>query len=146
MQRAARACGCMKGALAGVVLLCTALSVATAASGEHVFGNGFDPCCTLGGEVSGLAGDGLVLHLAADGIREDKPIAPGAESLPYTFAHTVAAGARYEVTITAQPADQRCALANATGVVGSMPIGNINASCDASLLWDHGRWDDGTWN
>ncbi len=41
---------------------------------DRIFTSGFEPCCTLGVEVIGLAGNGLVLHLAAGAISEDKPI------------------------------------------------------------------------
>ena len=121
----------------------------SANAGERIFADGFEPCCTLGGEVSGLTGSGLVLHLAAGVVSEDKPIsASGGQLRLYTFAKTAPTGTAYTVTITTQPGGQICTLSNANGTIGSAAVEDINAACAAGppeLIWDEGHWDDANW-
>lgn len=116
---------------------------------DRIFTDGMEPCCTLSGEVSGLTGNGLVLHLAAGAISEDKPVsANGGDLRLYTFANTTPTGTAYTVTITAQPTGQVCTLNNASGTMHSTPVTNINARCvagSAGLDWDDGSWDDADW-
>lgn len=116
---------------------------------DRIFADGFDPCCTLGGEVTGLIGDGLVLHLATSAINEDRLVrANGGESRLYRFVRTAPPGTAYTVTITMQPIGQICTLTNASGTMASTPVDNVNASCvagPASLIWDDGAWDDANW-
>lgn len=50
------------------------LTSAAAGSPDHIFADGFDPCCQIGGTVSGLSSSGLVLHLSATAISEDHAI------------------------------------------------------------------------
>ena len=120
-----------------------------AMAAESIFADGFDTCCTLGGEVSGLAGNGLVLHLAAGAISEDKLVpANGGGLRLYTFAKTAAPGTAYTVSIRTQPTGQTCTLSNASGTIPSTPVTNINATCvagPAGLNWDDGAWDDADW-
>jgi trimeric autotransporter adhesin len=77
---------------------------------------------TLGGTVSGLVGS-LVLQLN------------GGDSLtitadgPFAFPTPVADTNTYAVTVHAQPADQTCTLAHASGIVGSTNITNITVTC-----------------
>lgn len=121
----------------------------SANAAEHIFANGYEPCCTLGGEVSGLTGNGLVLHLAAGAISEDKPVpANGGSVRLYTFTRTAPPGTAYTVTIITQPASQTCTLSNANGTMAGTRVDNINATCvagPANLVWNDGNWDDGKW-
>ncbi len=130
--------------LAGV-----AAKVTPSYAAERIFADGFEPCCTLGGEVSGLTANGLVLHLAAGAISEDKPVSANGGGLRlYTFANTAPPGAAYMVSITLQPASQTCTLSNASGTMATAPVTNINANCIAGppgLIWDSGNWDDADW-
>lgn len=136
-----------------MILLSFALSLAvvtaSASAADRIFADGFEPCCTLGGEVSGLSGNGLVLHLAAGTVSEDKPVsAQGGALRLYTFANSAPPGTGYVVTITTQPISQTCTLVNATGTLVSTPVDNINATCVAGpavLNWDDGTWDDADW-
>ena len=57
-----------------ILVLGLAGAAEPACAADRIFTDGFEPCCTLGGEVSGLTGTGLVLHLAAAAISEDKPV------------------------------------------------------------------------
>ena len=136
-----------------MILLFFALSLAgvtaSASAAERIFADGFEPCCSLGGEVTGLTGNGFVLHLTVGAVNEDKPVpAHGGALRLYTFANTAPPGSGYVVTITTQPTDQTCTLVNATGTVASTPIDNINATCVAGPLgldWDDGSWDEADW-
>ncbi len=136
-----------------MILLFFTLSLAgvtaSASAAERIFSDGFEPCCTLGGEITGLTANGFVLHLAGDAVNEDKPVsAQGGALRLYIFANTVPPGTGYVVTIMTQPTDQTCTLVNATGTVISTPIGNINATCVAGPLvldWDDDWWDDADW-
>lgn len=116
---------------------------------DRIFADGFEACCTLGGEVSGLTGSGLVLHLDAGSISENKLVAADGGGLRlYTFAHTAPPTTAYAVTVMTQPSGQTCTLNNASGTMGSTPVDNINATCvdgPASLVWDDGKWDDANW-
>ena len=120
-----------------------------ASAAERIFANGFEPCCTLGGTVTGLTGAGLVLHLSAGAVNEDKPIAAqGGAARLYTFSHSVPQGTAYSVSITTQPAGQNCTLTNAGGSMGTTPVDNIDATCvagPAGLVWDDGAWDETKW-
>ena len=124
-------------------------AAASASASDRIFADGFEPCCSLGGEVSGLTGNGLVLHLDAGAISEDKPVpANGGGPRLYTFFNSAPAGTAYTVTITTQPSSQTCTLSNASGSMASTPVININATCVAEPLdlnWDDGNWDDANW-
>ncbi|MEO7917523.1 MAG: hypothetical protein ABIR16_07745 [Dokdonella sp.] len=116
---------------------------------DRIFADGFGPFCTLGGEVSGLTGNGLVLYLATDAFSESRPVsANGGATRLYTFSYTVPPGTAYVVSITTQPSGQNCTLSNATGTMANIPSDNINATCvagPANLIWDDGTWDDADW-
>src|SRR5690606_19898188 len=132
--------------LAGIVGLCCAIP-AHAAESERLFQDGFDPCCRLGGTISGLIGDSLVLHLSAGPIEEDRAIsASNGAPRPYDFAASVSGGP-FSVSILSQPVGQTCSLVNASGTVGSTAIDDIDASCvnTPGLIWDHGNWDAADW-
>ena len=136
-----------------VILPLLALGLAGSAlpanASDRIFADGFDPCCTLGGKVIGLTGKGLVLHLDAGAISEDKPVpANGGEHRVYTFSNAAPTGTSFTVTISTQPTGQTCTLSNASGTVLGMSVTNINATCAAGaagLVWDDGHWDDANW-
>lgn len=132
-----------------ILVLGLAGAAEPACAADRIFTDGFEPCCTLGGEVSGLTGTGLVLHLAAAAISEDKPVtANGGAVRLYTFTRTAPTGTAYTATITTQPTGQSCTLTNASGATASASVENINATCvagPANLVWDDSDWDDANW-
>ena len=81
---------------------------------------------SIGGSVSGLAGNGLVLSLNA-----------GAQTLPvtangaFTFPTALASGSSYAVTVQTQPSapTQTCAITNAGGTVVGANVTNVTVSC-----------------
>lgn len=137
----------------GVVVLLGLLCLTFAASSsagenDRVFRDGFEPCCSLGGEVTGLSGDGMILHLQAAGIEEELAVDANA-GLPrlYTFAASAPGGTAYLVSFTRQPDGQSCTLSNASGAVNATPIEDIDVSCTTvpGLIWDQGQWDAAHW-
>ncbi len=76
----------------------------------------------LGGTVSGLLGR-LVLEF--NGGDPLTITADGAFAFPTSVADT----STYAITVRAQPADQTCALANGSGIVGTANITNITVTC-----------------
>ena len=132
--------------LIAVLGLCCTIP-AHAGESERLFQDGFDPCCRLGGTISGLIGDSLVLHLSAGPIEEDRAIsASNGAPRPYDFAASVSGGP-FSVSILSQPVGQTCSLVNASGTVGSTAIDDIDASCvnTPGLIWDQGNWDAADW-
>ncbi|TVQ37318.1 MAG: hypothetical protein EA370_07050 [Wenzhouxiangella sp.] len=80
---------------------------------------------SIGGTVSGLEGNGLVLQNNGGddlGIQDNGSFA---------FATGLAENATYSVTVISQPTDplQECTVANASGTVGTDDIDNILVSC-----------------
>lgn len=78
---------------------------------------------TVGGTISGLTGNGLVL---ADGTDTTSP-APGATT--FTFPTKLASAASFDVTVTTQPAGQTCAVSNGIGVILTSSVNNVALTC-----------------
>jgi len=119
--------------LAGVTCLCVAT---TTLAGDRIFEDGFDPCCKIGGTVSGLTGSGLVLNLQAGSINENKPIALNGL---YEFTSSVPPTTAYTLSVKAQPTGQTCVLASTGGTMGSSNVENADVGC-GNLIWDSGLW------
>lgn len=123
-------------------LLCLPGS-ALATISDRIFANGFDPCCRVGGTVSGLADSGLVLHLTGSGaVSENLTINQGGL---FDFATSIPSGSIYGVTIHGQPTGQTCSVANAAGTMGNSDIDNVLVTCEGNLQWDNGSWGQ-KWN
>jgi subtilisin-like proprotein convertase family protein len=86
---------------------------------------------TVGGNVSGVSGAGLVLSLNS-----------GAQSLPisasgsFTFPTGLASGAAYAVTVGTQPSGLTCTVANGSGTIGSANVTNVAVSCIDTIFKD----------
>jgi hypothetical protein len=83
---------------------------------------------TIGGAISGLTDQGLVL---INGTDTDTPN-PG--DLSFTFPTSVAAGTDYAVTVQIQPTTQTCSVANGTGKVGTAAVTDISVTCAANAF------------
>ena len=120
------------------------MGATASAASDRIFENGFDPCCKLGGTVSGLTGSGLVLHLHAGSIDEDKPIANNGL---YQFAASVPNGTAFTLSVNTQPSGQTCTPTIASGTMGTSPIDNADIGCASGthLIWDSGTWGQ-DWN
>ena len=129
--------------VAAALLAALWLTPASAAGSDRIFANGFDPCCQIGGTVSGLSGSGLVLHLIAGAVAENRAIH---QDGLYNFVASVPPNTAWTVTIKTHPGGQICQLANASGTMGSSNVDNVNVTCGRNaLIWDEGHWDDGEW-
>ena len=91
-------------------------------------GDDSTPVHALGGSVSGLASNGLVLTDGATTVA----VPSGATS--FTFAGGLAEGASYTVTAQTQPASATCSVANGSGTVGSADVMNVQVTCAASAF------------
>lgn len=78
----------------------------------------------IGGSVSGLVADGLVLALNGS---NDLPVASGSSS--FMFAPPLTDGSAYAVTLEQQPAGALCTLANASGTVAAADVVDVDVSC-----------------
>ncbi|MEO7430445.1 MAG: hypothetical protein ABIR62_00060 [Dokdonella sp.] len=80
---------------------------------------------TVGGNVSGLVGTGLVLKLNGS---ENLPVSTNGS---FTFATALANGAPYAVTVGAQPGSpaQTCTVSNGNGTIGSANVTNVAVTC-----------------
>lgn len=78
----------------------------------------------LGGSVTGLTADGLVLINGSNdqiGILKD--------ATTYNFASQISYGTSYGISVLTQPTGLKCTVANPNGVVGDAAITNVNVSC-----------------
>ncbi len=79
---------------------------------------------TLGGTISNLTGDGLVLVNGSNG---SLTVVKGATS--FTMGGTIPVGTAYGLSVYTQPANQTCSIANGSGVMGDANRTNVVVSC-----------------
>jgi hypothetical protein len=84
----------------------------------------------IGGSVSGLQGQGLVLRMN-DG--ETRAIASSGD---FFFNNLHLSGSRYEVTVQTPPSNpsQNCTIANGSGKVGNGDLQSVKVSCSVSMF------------
>ncbi len=85
---------------------------------------------TIGGNVSGLTGTGLLLENNGG---DDLTIN---QSGPFTFAQTIGSGVGYAVTVKTQPTNptQMCSVSNGSGTVSSANVDSVAVSCSTNTL------------
>jgi len=83
------------------------------------------PTYTVGGDVSGLVGTGLVLQLNGD---NDLAIAADG---PFTFTTTLGDATDYAVTVLTQPTgpDQTCTIENGSGTIAGADVTDVAVTC-----------------
>lgn len=88
--------------------------------------NGF----TVGGNVTGLTGSGLVL---LDNNGDPQAVT---QSGPFTFSKTVGSGSPYAVTVGTQPTNptQTCSVTGGSGTIGSANVANVAVQCTTNNL------------
>ena len=89
---------------------------------------------SIGGTITGLTADGLVLANGSTGgtYTAATPATPPATT-PITYAlPLVKFGTTYGVTVTRQPAGQVCTVVNPTGTMGDAAVTNVNVTCVAA--------------
>jgi hypothetical protein len=79
----------------------------------------------LGGTVSGLLGNGLILVNGRDNVTLN------AGATTFSFPTRVAEGASYGVTVLQQPSSpsQTCTVANGVNVMGTTDVSNVQVTC-----------------
>lgn len=77
---------------------------------------------TVGGNVSGLNGSIIIANNGGDA---RTLTTAGA----FTFATSLATGAAYNITVTAQPASQTCTVGGATGTIASSNVTSVAVTC-----------------
>jgi subtilisin-like proprotein convertase family protein len=82
---------------------------------------------TVGGNVSGLTGSGLVLSLNASA--QSLPVAASGS---FTFPTGLANGAAYAVTVGTQPSGQICSVASGSGNIAGANVTNVAVTCAAA--------------
>jgi hypothetical protein len=117
-------------------------SSAAANAGDRIFADGFEACCRIGGTVYGLSGNGLVLHLSAGVVNENRPIASNGV---YDFQSTVPPGTAFTLSIGTQPNAQVCSYTLSGGTMGNASITNADLVCGGNLIWNSGNWGQ-NWN
>lgn len=80
---------------------------------------------TIGGQVTGLSGTGLVLQ---DNGGDNLTVSA---SGPFTFATKLNSGATYSVTVMTQPSGQTCTVASGSGTA-SANVTNVAVSCTST--------------
>ena len=108
--------------------VCTLADGSGTVGGENITNVRLDCVTTefaVRGQLSGLAGSGLVLQnnggdnlaLAADG--------------PFTFPDSLPQGAPYSVTVATPPSNpaQECVITNGAGTLGTSDVTNVQVSC-----------------
>lgn len=85
---------------------------------------------TIGGNVSGLMGSGLVLQL--NGAADLSVSASGA----FTFPGKISTGSSYAVTVKTQPSNptQMCTVMSGSGAVGTANVSNVSVVCSTTAF------------
>jgi serine/threonine-protein kinase len=84
---------------------------------------------SVGGQVMGLTGTGLVLR--NNGV-DDLPVS---SSGAFVFATQVATGTAYVVTVATQPEGQYCGVRYGSGVVGTHAVSGVLVDCIPNTHW-----------
>lgn len=80
----------------------------------------------LGGTISGLTANGLVLVNGKDSV------SPQANATTFAFPTLIPQGASYNVLIQTQPDGLECSVANGAGTMGATQINNVEVTCAPS--------------
>jgi len=86
---------------------------------------------SLGGTITGLDADGLVLDDGTDTVT--LPIGTSR----FTFPTKIASGTAYAITVQVQPTGRNCLLSNATGTVSASAITSVMVMC-GQWTWQSG--------
>jgi uncharacterized repeat protein (TIGR03803 family) len=78
---------------------------------------------TVGGSISGLTSNGLVLANGSDSL------SVLANALQFSLPQALPSGAPYDVTVTAHPPVRSCSVTNGSGTVGAADITSVQVDC-----------------
>ncbi len=110
-----------RGMVARLFLVCL-IGALSACSGNN-------PTYPVGGRVSGLSTNGLILANGSDTVRVSS------NEISFVFSTWLTAGTPYSVTIQAQPAGQTCLVSDGKGMVTSVAIVDVKISCTGPWTW-----------
>ncbi len=79
---------------------------------------------TVGGTITGVEGNGLVLQ---DNDGDNLNVPPG--STAFTFATPLASGTTYAVSVQTAPTNEICIVTNGTGTVTTANVTNVSIAC-----------------
>jgi hypothetical protein len=101
------------------------IALALAGCGGGGGGTAAAPGYTIGGRVTGLAGEGLILR------NSNGDQLPLTASGFFTFSVALSSGASYAVTVAAQPSSpaQTCIVIDGSGVVGAADVTDVSVVC-----------------
>ena len=85
---------------------------------------------TIGGVISGLTSNGLVLQNSGG----DNLLVPAASS-SFQFVTPVAYGGSYNVTVLSQPAGLTCAVTNGSSSNGTQNVVDVSVSCITNMVY-----------
>jgi subtilisin family serine protease len=114
----------MRLEIAETLVLLAGVSLLAACGGGGGGGGAPAPTYAIRGTVAGLTDTGLVVQNNGG---DSLSVASGAST--FTFATRLTTGSRYAVTISSQPANQYCRVANGSGTVGSSDVDTVNIAC-----------------
>lgn len=86
------------------------------------------PTYTVGGSISGLTSQGLILVNGTD------TATPNAGDTSFTFPTAVVAGTSYAVSVQLQPDAVNCTVSGGTGVVGSANVTDVAVTCASAVF------------
>ena len=84
---------------------------------------------TVGGKITGLTTEGLVLTNGTTG----GTITVVKNATVFVFTNNVAYDQSYGITILKQPSGQTCTVTNGVGVMGDAKVENIEVTCSTSI-------------
>ena len=84
---------------------------------------------TVGGKITGLTAEGLVLTNGTTG----GTVAAVKDAVVFTFATPVAFNQSYGITVLTQPTGQTCAVTNGVGTMGDAKVENVQITCNTSI-------------
>ncbi|NML61447.1 hypothetical protein HHL21_10230 [Massilia sp. RP-1-19] len=84
---------------------------------------------TVGGKITGLTTEGLVLTNGTTG----GTVTVVKDATVFVFANSVAFDQSYGITVFKQPTGQTCTVANGVGVMGDAKVENVQVTCNVSI-------------
>jgi len=84
----------------------------------------------LGGTITGLSGNGLVL---AAGTAPNQTVSPLSGSSSFSFPTKLFFGAAYNVTVQTQPAGLRCRVASGSGTMAMAEVNSVAVTCQPAV-------------
>lgn len=107
-----------------LAILGATLGLAACGGGGSVAQNNPPPATyTVGGTISGLTVDGLVLA------NNGATVTANSGASTFSFAGALASGTAYAVTVQTTPNGLTCSVANGTGSIGTANVSNIVVTC-----------------